>query len=334
MTLKASIAIPTWQRCTILNRLLLALEGQTVSHDQYEIIVCDSDSNDGTEDMINTLMHTYGNIKYFNVAVNSPIVKRNEAIRRSSAPIIILLDDDVLPMQNFIEAHLNAHATHSNSVFCGQVRFPPEFVATSNYFRYRDSRYLGSSRPEINSHDMPYYLIVTMNLSFKRDELKPIGGFSEDFQYYGGEDHEFGYRIFKAGIKLIFLEQALVYHYEAHGSISQYIRKLYIAARYSGPVLYRLVPDSLDLPNYRYLEAISSTDTFMIKIYKLLFTIATNRLFSFIVKAFLDITDHIRWLYTPLLFSYIAAAAYAHGVKDRTLHNVTSDSLLLNKYFE
>ena len=332
MTLRASVAIPTWKRCNLLRNLILALEAQTIPQDEYEIVVCDSHSGDGTSEMMQALMQTYHNIKYVDVAVNSPVIKRNEAIRRASAPLVILLDDDVLVMQNFIEAHLNAHARQSNSVFCGQVRFPPEFVATSNYFRYRDSRHLGSTRPEINSQDLPYYLIVIMNLSFKRDDLKTVGWFSEEFDHYGCEDPEFGYRIVKAGIRLKFLEDALVYHYEAKGAISQYMKKLYTSTRYSVPILHRLVPDSVDLPNYRYLESIRSTDTFAIRICKLFFKIATNRLFSQIILAFLEKTDHIRWLYSPLLFRYSVAAAYAKGVQDRPQNR--SSALRTSTWFD
>ena len=166
MALKISVAIATWQRKTLLSRLILALEEQTVPRDDYEIIVCDSGSADGTSEMMVELCKRFTNIKYINLPINTLSAKRNEGIRRASAPIVLFMDDDLQPVKPFLEAHLRAHNAGENVVFCGQIRFPAKWIERSNYFRYRDSRHLGHTRPEINHMDIPYMMLVVMNLSF------------------------------------------------------------------------------------------------------------------------------------------------------------------------
>jgi GT2 family glycosyltransferase len=320
MALRASVTIATWKRRELLRKLVLALEEQTIPWDEYEIIVCDSGSPDGTAEMVHTLSQSFGNIKYVDIPVNTLAAKRNAGIRRASAPIAIFLDDDVLVDKHFIEAHLRAHVGRSKVVFCGQVRFPADWVKSSNYFRFRDSRHLGATRPEVNNRDIPFHLIVVMNLSFKRDEiLQSVGWVSEEFKSYGCEDYEFGYRMAEAGMKIELAEDAIVYHYEAGGTIAQYMKKMYIAARHSVPILHRLVPDSVNRSAFRYLEPVSQVDAFGMIICKRALRICTNRFFSKMIHAFLEKTDHFPWLYMPLLFRYLFAAAYVRGVEDRIM---------------
>ena len=53
MQSKISVIIPTWKRVDILENVIENLSKQTLAKDQFEVIVCDSNSNDGTEVLIN-----------------------------------------------------------------------------------------------------------------------------------------------------------------------------------------------------------------------------------------------------------------------------------------
>ena len=222
--------------------------------------------------------------------------------------------------KNFIEAYVEAHQGKNKIVFCGHVRFPKEWITKSNYFRFRDSRHLGSTRPEIDNQDIPFHLIVTMNMSFKRNEIiESVGLISEEFDHYGCEDYEFGYRISKAGFRIEFVENALVHHYEPPGKIEQYIRKIYITARYSVPILHRLVPDSINQVPFCYLEPMNKLDNIGTKTKKIALRICASRAIMSVIKFYLERTDHIRWLYWSLLFRYLICAAYIEGVRDRSI---------------
>ena len=60
-----SVIIPTLNRCEVLARAVKSACTQSVPSDQYEIIVVDNGSSDGTRDAIDQLNQAYkGRIRY------------------------------------------------------------------------------------------------------------------------------------------------------------------------------------------------------------------------------------------------------------------------------
>ena len=210
---KISITIATYRRRELLARVIGAIEDQSVSWDEYEVIVCDSASGDGTRQMMSGLVAQYPNLRYVDLELNTLSAKRNAGVRESRAPLVAFLDDDAIPAFDFVAAHLRAHQGRSDQFICGGVRFPQAWIARSNYFRFRDSRHLGPSRRDVDGENIPYPMIVVMNCSFRKEEiLNRVGLVSEEFNRYGGEDYEFGYRVARAGLKIRFAPEALVEH--------------------------------------------------------------------------------------------------------------------------
>jgi GT2 family glycosyltransferase len=313
-----SIVIATWERREHLRRLVLSLQDQTIDRDAYEIIVCDSDSTDGTAESITELREESRNIRFINVPTNTPTAKRNEGIRQAFGPIVILLDDDLAVNREFVAAHLDAHSTSTLRVFCGQVRYPPDWIAKSNYFRFKDSRHLGKTRLDIDHEDIPFQLIVAMNLSFKREEvLQLVGWFAEDFKHYGCEDLEFGYRISKAGIKIGYIEDALAYHYEDRGSSKRYMRKIYFAARYGVPILQRIAPEATDRTAARFFEPAQGSDSSRTKLAKMILPLFLHPVLAEPIRLLVEKSDRLTWLYFPFLFRYLTAVAHARGAHAR-----------------
>ena len=96
-----SVIIPTWKRKLLLKKLISKLLEQNFNYN-FEIIICDSKSNDGTEALIKNLKKTKNNnIKYINITENSLSAKRNVGINAAKGKYIILMDDDCIPANNF-----------------------------------------------------------------------------------------------------------------------------------------------------------------------------------------------------------------------------------------
>ena len=315
---KVSITIATWRRRALLEQVIHAAEQQSMAASDYEVIVCDSGSGDGTAEMMAALMRRYSNLSYIDLSVNTLASKRNAGVRAAQAPIVIFLDDDAVPANTFVEEHWKAHQGHENQVICGGVRFPQEWIAKSNYFRFRDSRHLGLTRPEIDVNDIPYHMIVVMNLSFRKSEiLERVGLVSEEFNRYGGEDYEFGYRVARSGLTIRVAPGALVEHRESGGSIGQYMKKLYITSRDSLPVLYRLAPGARETALSRWLEPDSPARSLPAQFARNLLRAALNHRFVEAAEAVLERTDRWRPCYSPALFRYVFAGAMLKGIRDR-----------------
>jgi GT2 family glycosyltransferase len=317
-TPRISVTIATYRRRALLERVIHAVQNQSVSREDYEVIVCDSASGDGTREMMAGLTEEYPNLRYVDLEINTLSAKRNAGIREARAPYVIFLDDDAIPAPRFIAGHLGAHQGRENQFICGNVRFPDAWVAGSNYFRFRDSRHLGPARPEVNQDDIPCHMIVVMNGSFLRDDImNRVGQVSEEFQRYGGEDFEFGYRIARAGLRIRFAPDALVEHFEHGGSTRQYMKKLYITSRDSLPILYRLAPGSRETTMSRLLEPSAPEHGWARRTAQTAMRLALNNWLVAAAECLLEATDKLRWCYSPLLFRYAFAGAMLRGIRDR-----------------
>ena len=315
---KISLTIATYRRRALLERVIRAAENQTVAREDYEVIVCDSGSGDGTAEMMAGLMTEYPNLRYIDLDINTLAAKRNAGVREARAGLVIFLDDDAVPAPEFVAGHLDAHRDRENQFVCGNVRFPQAWIAHGNYFRFRDSRHLGPLRPEVDLEDIPYHMIVVMNCSFRREDiLDRVGLVSEEFRRYGGEDYEFGYRVARAGLTIRFAAGASVEHFEHGGSIRQYMKKLYITSRDSLPVLYRLAPGSRESALSWLLETQVPEDSWRHRLAQRITRLALNSRLICGVERFLEATDGLSWCYSPLLFRYAFAGAMLRGIRDR-----------------
>lgn len=311
---KVSIIIPTYKRVETLDKVLNSLIFQD---NILEILVIDSDSNDGTDDLVN-LYNKKNEIsfKYLNVD-NNVSLKRNTGIKESSAKYLIFLDDDCVPHKNFVTDHLIAMTQNPEDLNCGDVFFPKEGVEASNYIRYKESRHLlyrFSSTSELN---LDFKTIVTMNMSVNKDQIVNNNiAFREDFIGYGMEDNEFGCQVMEAGIKINRC-RAAISHMEKNDPFL-FSTKIFHTARDGvlklKSVNYRAV---MDLPysyffekDYVHKNTITSC---MIKFLRLFFTI---KLAKYILK-FLNLTDSYRFFYLPFLYKYAYACYYNEGVKKR-----------------
>ena len=73
------------------------------------------------------------------------------------------------------------------------------------FLRYlRDQRILNPYTPSKGPIDFSYY--HTCNVSTSTHALLSVGGFNENFKIYGMEDIELGYRLQKAGSRMVFAE--------------------------------------------------------------------------------------------------------------------------------
>jgi GT2 family glycosyltransferase len=317
-----SVLIATWMRRRQLELLIRDLQSQVVDA-SYEIIVCDSNSPDGSSDLVRALSVADKRIKLISNCPNTLSSKRNAGLRESEGEIAIFMDDDVRVPSHFIAAHLNAQlASDGFMIGCGQVRFPKEWIQASNYSFFRDSRYIGPARPDLDHNRLPYNNITVMNLSFRRKEVLAKAGFvSERFKNYGCEDIEFGYRLIEKGFELKYIPQALMYHYEAGASLELYSKKLYTTALYSMPILETLVPRAslLELKSYRLFTPVTSKDRVSVveRIIRVVVSICCAPLFERVIITFLNKTDKIRQLYSSKLHMFVVLCALRRGIRDQ-----------------
>ena len=199
--IRATIQLCTYNRAALLDRVLDACLEQTVRDDEYEIVLVDDGSTDSTPAVIER-WRARALCRF--VAVTQPnagLAKaRNAGLSRASGRRIIFIDDDVLPLPNFVEEHLRAAERY------------PDRIIRGGAIDVRSFDDLPTPIWSIKNYSGNYFW--TTNVSVPLAAIAAIGGFDESFSEYGWEDIDVGLRLRERGVRAIFHPDALVYHYK------------------------------------------------------------------------------------------------------------------------
>ena len=220
--LQISVIIPTFNRWDILLQCISALKEQTLDPSSYEVIVIDDGS---TDDAYKTFISREGtnnfkeirfpNLRYFHQKKNGPGSARNLGIRQARGRILIFLGDDIIASKNLLEEHLLFHKEKfqgENFGCLGYITWPSNFQPTQ--FLHFIGNW-GQFLFEEISHgeEVDYNYFYTSNISLKKEFLdKKNLLLDENFKYAAWEDIEFGYRLGKEGLKIIFNKNAIAFH--------------------------------------------------------------------------------------------------------------------------
>ncbi|HVA29595.1 MAG TPA: glycosyltransferase family A protein [Candidatus Baltobacteraceae bacterium] len=199
--MRATIQLCTYNRATLLERVLDACFEQTVPTDSYEVVLVNDGSTDGTAAAIErAVSRATCSFEVVNQA-NAGLAKgRNVGIARARGERIIFIDDDVLPLPNFVEEHLRSHDRTPLAVVRG---------GAMNVENFDDL-----PPPYWNLKHYSGNFFWTTNVSVPLATIRAIGGFNESFSEYGWEDIDVGLRLRFGGVRGTFNPKALVYHYK------------------------------------------------------------------------------------------------------------------------
>jgi GT2 family glycosyltransferase len=212
-----SVIIPTYNRIAKLLRVLRALEGQTLNRKDFEVIVVDDGSTDSTPtDMMALRETTALQLIYLRQSNKKQGAARNLGIKHARMPLVVFIGDDIIPAPNFLEEHLAYHRKSrisDNLAVIGYTTWPKDLRITP-FMKYiaEYGFQFGYSLIE-GSGPVPFNFFYTSNISMPLSMLEGLEhGFEEDFDTYGWEDIELGYRLESAGMRLCYNPAAVAYH--------------------------------------------------------------------------------------------------------------------------
>jgi len=199
--MRATIQLCTYNRAHLLGRVLDACFEQTISSAEYEVVLVNDGSTDDTPAVI-AAAQARATCPFTVVSrPNGGLAKAsNSGLARSTGERVILIDDDVLPLPDFVEEHLRSHARSPRAIVRG---------GAINVENFDDLPFPIWS---LRNYSGNYFW--TTNVSVPLATLRSVGGFNEDFAEYGWEDIDVGLRLRFAGVKAVFNPRALVYHYK------------------------------------------------------------------------------------------------------------------------
>jgi len=200
-----SVIIPTHNRKEILKMALESVMKQT--YPNYEVIVIDDASIDGTSDWISTHYPDIGFIRLDKQG--GPAKARNEGIKAARGELIAFLDSDDIWLPEYLQLQVSALAHNPASIMsfteCLEVN-------TDNIQRKVGYRHNPDYPSLIHRLLFETSFIRTMSMVVVRaDKLRKAGPLNE--RLFIGHDRELYIRLLQSGGDIVFIPRALVIKY-------------------------------------------------------------------------------------------------------------------------
>jgi GT2 family glycosyltransferase len=208
--LQISVVVPTYNRLDTLRYVIPSLAAQDLRPDAFEVIVADSQSNDGTAAYLAEVARTSPNVRHLPGPYSGRAGARNAGIGAARAPLVLFTDADIIASPDLLSRHLARHAKGPNRAVIGceiQVDSYDAYVRKSRNPALRDPLH-----PATRKH-LTWLYFMTGNCSVARADLERVGRFDEAFTGYGHEDLELGYRLQQAGLAIEYAPEAINYHW-------------------------------------------------------------------------------------------------------------------------
>lgn len=201
-----SVIVPTHNRREALAKKLRALENQPGA---FEVIVVADGCTDDTLEFLQQYKPPFA-LRFLEITPGLGAANaRNRGAGMARGDVLLFSDDDVIPQPGWIEAHQKAH-TRPRTVAVGRLELPPALR--------------GTGAAELKGPRAFWWNITGNNTSLPRALFEEVGGYDPAFSGYGGEDPDLGYRLMRAGARLVFVREALAVH-EAFDYQGQAIQK-------------------------------------------------------------------------------------------------------------
>jgi len=212
--MRISVVIPTHNRKALLRRCLTAVTHQNYA--QYEVIVVDDGSTDGTGDMVR---QEFPQVRYIRQDPNQgPAAARNRGIEAATGEIVAFTDDDCIVPTDWLTALVQGFRRRPEVAGVGGYQEAPEEILQTNTVA-RAERAMRLRRwgeraemEQLGGNKVPG--LGTNNVAFRRDVLLKVGGFDEGFPVAAGEDADLKLRIARRSYRLFYIPLKVEHHRE------------------------------------------------------------------------------------------------------------------------
>jgi chondroitin synthase len=231
-----SVVIPHYNNAEILEKTLASLTLQTYPSSLIEVII----SDDGSDEDISYLIPMFQS--YFPIRIlfherlgHRVATMRNHGILAARHDVILSLDCDIICPPKTVEEHLKWFHVSDEVATVGARRFVDTFGVTARdivdnveaVLRLPDVRSISNTNPNglhdrrmgefqfIKHHPFPCNCFHGANIAYKREHAIHVSLWDEAFNGNPNyEDIEFGHRLWKSGIFLVYSPGAKVLHQE------------------------------------------------------------------------------------------------------------------------
>ncbi len=262
--LKISVVIPTYNNEMYILNTLKHLAAQSLRPEEFEVIIVNDGSDDESDEKIKTYLAASRFRNYAYLYSPRPKkremgdaqfragVTRNLGAKWARSPVLSFLDADMIvpadylkivleelekfdlvqPRRDFLKKEISSESLEYDEINIKDDTFIPEGGYWHNFYQ-RGEKW--------NELSAPWKYVCTYGLSLKKDLFYEIGCFRKSYMFYGFEDTDLGYRLFKLK-KTFHLSRAIIFHLNQRDerseySNSQFLRNILLSK--TGRIFYR-----------------------------------------------------------------------------------------------
>lgn len=261
---KYSFVVITYNSKNFIINCLESLNHQEdFSPDVYEVVVVDDGSNDGTYECIQKLNLSYS-LRYIYIERTKKSCRnaaRNRGWLNAKGEFVIFLDADMIVKKDYLKNLHGCYEINKDISVVGLRFMLDEPVLHQEVIDGSIFSKINIAKPEMKYYEERHYyfndlsynpltikymwlFFYSCNICVPKKYLQLVGGFNEKLPGWGFDDQELGYRLTKAGVKLVLnqqLEGLHQYHGEFYGSVRSTERILEQLQNIS--IVYKLHPD-------------------------------------------------------------------------------------------
>ncbi len=209
-----SVVIPTATAGSALSETLAGLSLQDVTGFETVVVVDGLDvpapaAGDGVDGPVVLVQPHRG-----------PGAARNRGVARGERPLVLFLGDDMVPAPDLVRRHLEAQERHvarhgdRRTVVLGRARWH-RAVAGGRCERWLERSGAQFDYGAASGSQAHFAQFYSCNVSMWRELFVSAGGFDERFAF-AYEDLDAGYRLERAGMRLVHDPQAVTWHRHAY----------------------------------------------------------------------------------------------------------------------
>lgn len=231
-----SVIVPVFNGEKNIGKCLESLLKQVKKPD--EIIVVD----DGSKDQTMAIAKNFSGVVFLEQEHRGPAAARNTGARKARGDLLLFIDSDCMASENWVAEMVKPFGNKEISGVQGRYRTGQKSVIArfaqleieDRYDRMRKKSYID--------------FIGSYAAGYRKDVFLKCGGFDEAFSMASGEDPELSFKLAKAGHKMVFNANAVVYHNHA-ASLEAYLKQKFWRA-YWRVLLYKKHPSKIKGESY------------------------------------------------------------------------------------
>lgn len=202
-TVQITVIIPIYNSHSIIKGCLESLADQTMGRQQYEVIVVDDGSTDGT---VGYIQENFPWVRIVPIPHGGPSAARNAGALAARGDLILFTDSDCIPERDWIERMVEPFSDPAVVGVKGVYRTgQPQVIARFMQLEYQ---YKYERMAKLKWLDF----VDTYSAAYRRVIFLHNGGFDVSFTVPSVEDQELSFRLAQKGYKLSFAQHAIVYH--------------------------------------------------------------------------------------------------------------------------